>query len=87
MLDAARRFVSEVKYGRSGGCGTAVYEFLWGRGKKFYMLGGFGAEEAGAVGAEPVVLVISLTSTRRFAARPALVLLVSTGLSFPSPMR
>jgi hypothetical protein len=34
----------------------------------------------------PTVFVISRTSTRRLSARPALVLLVSTGLSLPSPM-
>src|SRR5580704_9304279 len=39
-------------------------------------------------GVEPsTVLVIRRTSTRRFFARPSLVLLSSTGLSLPSPTR
>jgi hypothetical protein len=42
-----------------------------------------------AVGVEvlpPTVLVMRRTSTRRLSARPALVLLSSTGLSLPSPI-
>jgi hypothetical protein len=45
---------------------------------------GWFVADAGAV--VPVVLVMSRTSTRRFLARPSLVLLESTGLSLPSPI-
>jgi hypothetical protein len=42
---------------------------------------------ADAAGAVAVVLVMSRTSTRRFLARPSLVLFESTGLSLPSPIK
>lgn len=57
-----------------------------GRRKLNYMLGFVWFAAAGCAGAFwSVLLLITRTSTRRLAARPALVLLVSTGLSLPSP--
>jgi hypothetical protein len=63
------------------------------RGNLFYKDGGFalavGVWSLGAfAGVVPSpVLVIRRISTRRFLARPSRVLLVSTGLSLPSPIR
>ena len=60
-------------------------------GKLVYMLGGAVAVGdvccAGAALSPPVVFVIKRTSTRRFFARPSEVLLESTGLSLPKPIR
>src|SRR5205814_10207442 len=73
-----------------GGGTACVGEVLRGGGKTVYIDGGAVGLAAlgccaGAV-ASPV-LVIKRTSTRRFLARPSRVLLLSTGLSFPSPTR
>jgi hypothetical protein len=74
-----------------GGGTACVGEVLRGGGKNVYIDGGavglaaVGCCCAGAV-ASPV-LVINRTSTRRFLARPSRVLLLSTGLSLPSPIR
>src|ERR1700690_1833200 len=56
-------------------------------GKLVYRDGPDGAFVAAAGVADAVVLVIRRTSTRRFLARPSLVLFDSTGLSFARPVK
>ena len=56
-------------------------------GKPVYSDGPDGWLVADVGVADAVVLVISRTSTRRFLARPSLVLFESTGLSLPSPIK
>src|SRR5580693_9505526 len=74
-----------------GGGAACVGEVLRGGGETVvYKDGGAGFVLAAGccAGVEPsTVLVIRRTSTRRFFARPSLVLLSSTGLSLPSPTR
>src|SRR5438876_6725589 len=74
-----------------GGRTACVGEVLRGGGKTVYIDGGaVGLAAVGCCCAGAVVspvLVINRTSTRRFLARPSRVLLLSTGLSLPSPIR
>src|SRR6266550_4061757 len=74
-----------------GGGTACVGEVLRGGGKTVYIdSGAVGLAAVGSccVGAvESPVLVINRTSTRRFLARPSRVLLLSTGLSLPSPIK
>src|SRR6476661_1738744 len=79
------------KIGRSMGVERPVLAKSSGEeGKPVYIDGG--AVGLAAVGAcagavASPVLVINRTSTRRFLARPAWVLLLSTGLSLPNPIK
>ena len=74
-------------WGRSGLCWRSPP----GRRGKHYIDGGVVepvvAPGCAGVALSPCVFVISLTSTRRFFARPSEVLFESTGLSLPSPTR
>src|SRR5712692_5095003 len=80
------------KAGRSMGVERPVLAKSSGEeGEKLvYMDGGaglFSADGCCAGVVSPVVFVIKWTSTRRFLARPSLVLFDSTGLSLPSPTK
>jgi hypothetical protein len=77
-----------ISWGRDGLCWRSP---PGRRENSFYMLGGVvlavGVCPGAGVALSPVVFVIRRTSTRRFFARPSEVLLESTGLSLPNPIR